>query len=60
MQSFFWTEDRINESLAHIMGVAFDAVQAAKDQHEVDMRMAAYMVALGRVAEATRLRGLYP
>jgi glutamate dehydrogenase (NAD(P)+) len=60
MQSFFWTEDRINESLAHIMGVAFDAVQAAKDQHEVDMRMAAYVVALGRVAEATRLRGLYP
>jgi glutamate dehydrogenase (NAD(P)+) len=60
MQSFFWTEDRINESLAHIMGVAFDAVQAARDQHEVDMRMAAYMVALGRVAEATRLRGLYP
>jgi glutamate dehydrogenase (NAD(P)+) len=60
MQSFFWTEDRINESLAHIMGVAFDAVQAAKEQHEVDMRMAAYMVALGRVAEATRLRGLYP
>ncbi|HET8587521.1 MAG TPA: Glu/Leu/Phe/Val dehydrogenase, partial [Candidatus Limnocylindria bacterium] len=60
MQSFFWTEDRINESLAQIMGVAFDAVQAARDQHEVDMRMAAYMVALGRVAEATRLRGLYP
>jgi glutamate dehydrogenase/leucine dehydrogenase len=31
-----------------------------RDQQEVDMRMAAYMVALGRVAEATRLRGLYP
>jgi glutamate dehydrogenase (NAD(P)+) len=60
MQSFFWTEDRINESLAQIMGVAFDAVQATKEQQEVDMRMAAYMVALGRVAEATRLRGLYP
>jgi glutamate dehydrogenase (NAD(P)+) len=60
MQSFFWTEDRINESLQHIMGVAFDSVQAMRDQQEVDMRMAAYMVALGRVAEATRLRGLYP
>jgi glutamate dehydrogenase (NAD(P)+) len=60
MQSFFWTEDRINESLAQIMGVAFDAVQATKEQQEVDMRMAAYMVALGRVADATRLRGLYP
>jgi glutamate dehydrogenase (NAD(P)+) len=60
MQSFFWTEDRINESLQHIMGVAFDSVQAMRAQQEVDMRMAAYMVALGRVAEATRLRGLYP
>jgi glutamate dehydrogenase (NAD(P)+) len=60
MQSFFWTEERINESLKEIMDRAFQAVYAMSDRHEVDMRTAAYMVAVARVAEATMLRGLYP
>ena len=60
MQSFFWTEERINESLKEIMDRAFDAVHGMSERHEVDMRTAAYMVAVARVAEATTLRGLYP
>ena len=60
MQSFFWTEDRINESLREIMDRAFESVHAMSERHEVDMRTAAYMVAVARVAEATTLRGLYP
>jgi glutamate dehydrogenase (NAD(P)+) len=60
MQSFFWTEQRINESLKEIMDRAFEAVHAMSHRHEVDMRTAAYMVAVARVAEATTLRGLYP
>jgi glutamate dehydrogenase (NAD(P)+) len=60
MQSFFWTEERINESLKEIMDRAFEAVHQMSDRHEVDMRTAAYMVAVARVAEATTLRGLYP
>ena len=60
MQSFFWTEARINESLKEIMDRAFEAVHRMSDHHEVDMRTAAYMVAVARVAEATTLRGLYP
>ena len=60
MQSFFWTEDRINESLRQIMGVAFEHVQNSSEEHDVDMRMAAYMLAVSRVAEATSIRGLYP
>ena len=60
MQSFFWTEERINESLHEIMDRAFDAVYAMSEKHGVDMRIAAYMVAVARVAEATSLRGLYP
>ncbi len=60
MQSFFWTEARINQSLKEIMDRAFDAVYAMSLRQEVDMRMAAYMVAVNRVAEATTLRGLYP
>jgi glutamate dehydrogenase (NAD(P)+) len=60
MQSFFWTEERINESLKEIMDRAFEAVHDMSETHEVDMRTAAYMVAVARVAEATTLRGLYP
>ena len=60
MQSFFWSEDRINESLHEIMDRAFEAVHSMSTKHGVDMRTAAYMVAVARVAEATMLRGLYP
>jgi glutamate dehydrogenase (NAD(P)+) len=60
MQSFFWTEDRINESLRQIMDGAFTSVLEMSKLHEVPMRTAAYMVAVSRVAEATNLRGLYP
>jgi glutamate dehydrogenase (NAD(P)+) len=60
MQSFFWTESRINESLHEIMDRAFESVHAMSQRHSVDMRTAAYMVAVARVAEATTLRGLYP
>jgi glutamate dehydrogenase (NAD(P)+) len=60
MQSFFWTEERINDSLKGIMDRAFQAVYAMSKQREVEMRTAAYMVAVARVAEATTLRGLYP
>ena len=60
MQSFFWTEARINESLKEIMDRAFADVHGMSERHSVDMRTAAYMVAVARVAEATTLRGLYP
>jgi len=60
MQSFFWTEARINESLREIMDHAFESVYAMSQRHSVHMRTAAYMVAVARVAEATNLRGLYP
>ncbi len=60
MQSFFWTEERINQSLKEIMDRAFESVHEMSERHEVDMRTAAYMVAVARVAEGTMLRGLYP
>jgi len=60
MQSFFWTEERINQSLKEIMDRAFASVHEMSELHEVHMRTAAYMVAVARVAEATTLRGLYP
>jgi len=60
MQAFFWSEDEIAAELDHIIDEAFAGVTAMSDAKHIDMRGAAMMVAVGRVAEATQLRGLYP
>ena len=60
MQAFFWSEDEIAAELDRIMDDAFGGVMAMSESKAVDMRGAAMMVAVGRVAEATMLRGLYP
>ncbi len=41
------------------MGTAFDEVATMADKHEVNMRIAAYMLAIERVAAVHRLRGMY-
>jgi glutamate dehydrogenase (NAD(P)+) len=60
MQAFFWTEKEITAELDRIMDEAIAGVQAMADAESVDLRSAAMMVAVSRVAEATQLRGLYP
>jgi glutamate dehydrogenase (NAD(P)+) len=60
MQAFFWTEEEINSQLDRIVGEAMAEVQAVASAEKVDLRGAAMMVAVSRVAEATSLRGLYP
>ena len=60
LQSFFWTDAEVAAELDRIMDDAAAAVMAAAEQHHVDLRTAALMVAIGRTAEATTLRGLYP
>jgi len=60
IQSFFWSEDEVNERLARIMRRAFAEVWAAGEKHGVDLRAAAYIVGVARVAEATLTRGIYP
>ena len=60
LQSFFWTPDEIGQKLQHIMERAYvDVARLANDQN-CDMRTAAHMVAIRRVADATQLRGIYP
>jgi len=59
-QAFFWADREIAQELERIMGAAFDGVLATAERERVDLRGAAMMVAVGRVAEATALRGLYP
>ncbi len=54
---FYWDEDNVNEQLDRKMKTAFHAVHRMAQDRNVDNRVAAYMVAVNRVAEAVRLRG---
>jgi glutamate dehydrogenase (NAD(P)+) len=58
-QGFFWNEQMVNDRLEEIMVESFDAVVDYADRHNVNNRIAAYMLALDRVALAIRLRGIY-
>jgi glutamate dehydrogenase (NAD(P)+) len=58
-QGFFWNEQLVNQRLEEIMVESFDAVVEYARAHSVNNRIAAYMLALDRVADAIRLRGLY-
>jgi glutamate dehydrogenase (NAD(P)+) len=56
---YFWTEKEVNERLEAKMCEAFNAVLQTSLKYKVDMRTAAYIVAISRVAAVTRLRGMY-
>ena len=58
--SFFWTEDEIRSALERRTNSMLDVVLAAQKQNQTDLRTAAYAVALGRLHDATALRGVYP
>src|SRR6476661_8193634 len=56
---YFWTEETVNERLTDIMCRSFDAVLKLSMTHKVNMRTAAYMLSISRVATVHRLRGIY-
>jgi glutamate dehydrogenase (NAD(P)+) len=58
-QGFFWRESEVNERLLDVMDNAFDQVVRYAETHQVNNRIAAYMLAIDRVASALRLRGIY-
>jgi glutamate dehydrogenase (NAD(P)+) len=60
LQEYFWKEDEVNARLNDIVGRAFAETWAAYEEHKTSMRLAAYGLAVQRVAEATVIRGLYP
>ncbi|HEX7119291.1 MAG TPA: Glu/Leu/Phe/Val dehydrogenase dimerization domain-containing protein [Longimicrobiales bacterium] len=57
LQKFRWTAERVDQELVRTLSAAYDAVRAAVGEHHVTYREAAYMLAIQRVAAATRLRG---
>jgi glutamate dehydrogenase (NAD(P)+) len=60
LQSFFWSERDVNCKLRDIMIRAFDEVYETSRKLDVDMRSGAYIVAVRKVADAIRTRGIYP
>ncbi|MGD1095895.1 MAG: Glu/Leu/Phe/Val dehydrogenase [Bryobacteraceae bacterium] len=58
-QGYFWNEQLVNDRLEEIMVNSFRDVVAYAAKHNVNNRIAAYMLALDRVAFAIRLRGIY-
>lgn len=60
LMHLFWSEDEVNNKLEEIMGRACDQVFEMSKKNELRPRMAALRIGVGRLAEAKRLRGLYP
>jgi glutamate dehydrogenase (NAD(P)+) len=60
VQRFFWQEDEIQKKLEGLMVKAFKHVLAISQDKKVDMRTAAMILGVSRVAEASAVRGLYP
>ena len=60
LQEYFWKEEEVNARLDDIVTRAFRETWDTREKHRTSMRMAAYGLAVRRVAEATITRGLYP
>jgi glutamate dehydrogenase (NAD(P)+) len=60
LQAFPWTEQQVNDRLRDIMSRSFATVYETSKKYNVHMRTAALVKAIDRVAEFTRLRGIYP
>jgi glutamate dehydrogenase (NAD(P)+) len=60
LQSFFWTEAEVNTKLESVMRRAFGEVVESARKHRTHLRTGAYALAVGRVADATLVRGLFP
>jgi len=60
LQELLWTEAEISERLTRIMRRSFAEVFQISRKEKTDMRTAALILGIGRVAEATKLRGIYP
>ncbi len=60
IQGYFWELADVNRRLERVMTQSYAAVHETAEKYKVHNRTAAYVVAIQRVAEAIRLRGIYP
>jgi glutamate dehydrogenase (NAD(P)+) len=59
-QGYFWSLERVNRRLGRMMRDAFAKVYDAADEHDVSMRIGAYVIGVDKVASALKLRGVWP
>jgi len=60
VQAYLWSEEQVNERLKEVITEAFSTVWRMAQEHRTDMRRAAYMEAVGKVVDVTRVRGIFP
>jgi len=60
LQQFFWTEEEVNQNLERTLVRAFHRVWQTAEEYRVRLRVGALIRAIGRVADALLLRGIYP
>jgi glutamate dehydrogenase/leucine dehydrogenase len=60
LQSYSWPAPEVVSRLDHVLGRAFDDVWTLHTERGIDLRLAAHTIAVARVAEAQKLRGIYP
>jgi len=60
IESFFWEEEEVNDKLERAITNAFMDVLRISQAEKIDMRTAAYMLAVKRVVSAMSIRGIYP
>lgn len=60
LQNYFWTHKEVNKRLEEVLKKSFAAVYEIYKKEKVNMRMASYMVAIKKVADAYMIRGIFP
>ncbi len=60
LQEFRWKEAQVNQQLQEVMDDSFAQVLALAEREHISLRLAAYMLGVGRVVQATTDRGIYP
>jgi glutamate dehydrogenase len=58
LQNYYWSEEEVNKKLEDVMIESFDAVYKMAKEYKTDLRNGAYMVAINRIADAVKARGL--
>jgi len=60
LQQYFWSHEEVNSKLEDILVKSFASIYEVYKKEEVDLRQAAYMIAIQKVAKACRMRGIFP
>ncbi len=60
LQAFFWDEGQVRRQMERLLLDNLEVVIGTATRHKYDLRTAAYTIAIGRITEAVKMRGIYP